>query len=56
MGLVSDTTSQRMAKRAGATVRDVAASHAVYVSQPGVVASLIEEAMAKSVDGAVRDL
>jgi pimeloyl-ACP methyl ester carboxylesterase len=32
---------QRMARRAGATITEVAASHAVYVSQPGVVADTI---------------
>ena len=43
-----------MAQRAGATVRDVAASHAVYVSQPDVVASLIEEAVVKSAERGAR--
>ena len=33
-----------MSKRAGATVVEVKASHAVYVSQPGEVARLIEQA------------
>jgi hypothetical protein len=33
-----------MAKRAGATVVEVKASHAVYVSQPSAVAALIEQA------------
>jgi hypothetical protein len=33
-----------MAKRAGATVVEVKGSHAVYVSQPQAVASLIEKA------------
>ena len=37
-----------MSKRAGAKVTEVKASHAVYVSQPGAVAGLIEQA-AKSV-------
>ena len=35
---------RRMAKRAGATVVEVKSSHAVYVSQPQVVAHIIEEA------------
>ena len=34
-----------MSKRAGSTVVEVAGSHAIYVSQPNVVASLIEEAV-----------
>jgi hypothetical protein len=33
-----------MARRAGATVTEVAGSHAVYVSQPKAVAALIEKA------------
>jgi len=33
-----------MSKRAGATVTEVAGSHAVYVSQPAAVAMLIEQA------------
>jgi pimeloyl-ACP methyl ester carboxylesterase len=33
-----------MAKRAGSTVVEVAGSHAIYVSQPTVVAKLIEDA------------
>jgi len=34
-----------MSKRAGSTVSEVAGSHAVYVSQPKAVASLIEKAV-----------
>ena len=37
-------SEQFMAKRAGATVVEIKASHAVYVSQPQAVASLIEKA------------
>lgn len=33
-----------MAKRAGATVVEVKASHAFYISQPSAVAALIEQA------------
>ena len=33
-----------MSKRAGSTVVEVKGSHAIYVSQPGAVAKLIEEA------------
>jgi hypothetical protein len=33
-----------MSKRAGSTVVEVKGSHAVYVSQPEAVASLIEKA------------
>jgi len=33
-----------MSKRAGATVLEVKGSHAIYVSQPQAVASLIEKA------------
>ncbi|MEV6412991.1 hypothetical protein [Kribbella sp. NPDC051718] len=34
-----------MAKRAGATVREVPGSHSVYVSQPQAVADLIQTAV-----------
>jgi tartrate dehydratase beta subunit/fumarate hydratase class I family protein len=37
-----------MAKRASSTIVEVKDSHAIYVSQPGAVAALIEQA-AKSV-------
>jgi len=42
-----------MAKRAGANVQEVKESHAVYVSQPPAVASLIEKAP-KSVGATVK--
>jgi pimeloyl-ACP methyl ester carboxylesterase len=37
-----------MSKRAGATVVEVTGSHAIYVSQPKVVADLIEQAATKA--------
>lgn len=37
-----------MAQRAGATIREIPGSHAVYVSNPGAVAALIEEAAGKA--------
>jgi hypothetical protein len=33
-----------MSKRAGSTIVEVAGSHAIYVSQPGTVATLIKTA------------
>jgi pimeloyl-ACP methyl ester carboxylesterase len=36
-----------MSKRAGSTVVEVAGSHAIYVSQPNAVASIIEQAAGK---------
>jgi hypothetical protein len=36
-----------MAKRAGATTVEIAGSHAVYVSQPDAVASVIAKAAQK---------
>ena len=42
-----------MAKRAGASVVEVAGSHAIYVSQPGAVAALIAQA-AESLTPAAR--
>jgi pimeloyl-ACP methyl ester carboxylesterase len=42
--MIPPEAQRAMAARAGATVADVAASHAVYVSQPGAVAELIVKA------------
>jgi hypothetical protein len=42
-----------MSKRAGATVVEATGSHAIYVSQPQAVASVIENA-AKGVGAATR--
>jgi len=42
--MIPPPAQQFMAKRAGATVTEVAGSHAVYVSQPKAVAALIEKA------------
>ncbi|HTU67484.1 MAG TPA: alpha/beta hydrolase [Steroidobacteraceae bacterium] len=44
--MIPPDAQRGMAARAGAKVSAVAASHAVYVSKPGVVAALIEEAAA----------
>jgi pimeloyl-ACP methyl ester carboxylesterase len=46
--MIPPQAQRSMAKRARATVQEVNGSHAVYVSQPSAVASLIEKA-AKSV-------
>jgi len=46
--MIPPQAQRSMAKRAGANVQEVKGSHAVYVSQPSAVASLIEKA-AKSV-------
>ena len=42
-----------MSRRAGSTVVEVKGSHAIYISQPGVVAALIEQA-AEGVSGSAR--
>ncbi len=42
---------QHMAKRAGAQVTDVAASHALYVTQPGVVSDVIVTAARNAAAG-----
>jgi pimeloyl-ACP methyl ester carboxylesterase len=42
--MIPPDAQRAMAKRAGATVIEVKGSHAVYVSQPGAVAALIEQA------------
>jgi pimeloyl-ACP methyl ester carboxylesterase len=43
-GMIPPPAQRSMAERAGASISEVAASHAVYVSQPAVVASLIKQA------------
>jgi hypothetical protein len=42
--MIPPPAQRMMAKRAGATVVEVAGSHAIYVSKPEVVAKLIEQA------------
>jgi len=42
--MIPPPAQQFMSKRAGSTVIEVAGSHAIYVSQPGAVAKLIETA------------
>jgi len=42
--MIPPDAQRAMSKRAGATVVEVTGSHAIYVSQPGPVAKLIEEA------------
>jgi pimeloyl-ACP methyl ester carboxylesterase len=42
--MIPPPAQQFMAQRAGATVSEIAGSHAVYVSQPNAVAALIEKA------------
>jgi len=44
--MIPPAAQRSMSQRAGATVTEVAASHSVYVSQPEMVASLIEQAAA----------
>ena len=46
--MIPPDAQRAMSKRAGSTVVEVKGSHAIYVSQPKAVASLIEQA-AKSV-------
>src|SRR6185312_3592642 len=42
--MIPPPAQQKMSGRAGSTVEEVSASHAVYVSQPAAVAALIEKA------------
>jgi len=42
--MIPVAAQRTMAKRAGSTVVEVRGSHAIYVSQPGAVAALIEQA------------
>lgn len=50
--MIPPDAQRAMSKRAGSTVVEVKGSHSIYVSQPGAVASLIEQA-AKSLAMAV---
>jgi pimeloyl-ACP methyl ester carboxylesterase len=45
--MIPPDAQRAMSKRAGSTVVEVKASHAVYVSQPDAVAALIEQAANK---------
>jgi pimeloyl-ACP methyl ester carboxylesterase len=45
--MIPPAAQRLMSKRAGSTVVEVAGSHAIYVSQPKAVASLIERAAAE---------
>jgi pimeloyl-ACP methyl ester carboxylesterase len=51
--MIPPPAQRLMSKRAGSTVVEVAGSHAIYVSQPGAVAALIEKA-AKEVKTAAK--
>ena len=42
--MIPPAAQRAMSKRAGSTVVEVKGSHAIYVSQPGAVAALIEQA------------
>ena len=42
--MIPPPAQRMMAERAGATTTEVPGSHAIYVSQPGAVASLIAQA------------
>jgi pimeloyl-ACP methyl ester carboxylesterase len=44
--MIPPPAQRLMSERAGATVVEVAGSHAIYVSQPRAVAALIESAAA----------
>jgi hypothetical protein len=44
--MIPPDAQRAMANRAGATIREVVGSHAVYVSQPEAVADVIEQAAA----------
>jgi len=45
--MIPPAAQRFMSKRAGSTVVEVAGSHAIYVSQPNAVASIIEKAAGK---------
>ena len=42
--MIPPAAQRMMAERAGATITEAPGSHAIYVSQPGAVATLITQA------------
>jgi pimeloyl-ACP methyl ester carboxylesterase len=52
--MIPPPAQQAMAKRAGAIVQEIPASHAVYVSRPRDVAAFIEKAARQAVAGKAR--
>ena len=52
--MIPPDAQRAMAKRAGATVIETPGSHAVYVSQPQAVTSLIDQAVMGSIDARMR--
>jgi hypothetical protein len=42
--MIPPSLQREMSKRAGSTVVETPGSHSIYVSQPGVVADLVERA------------
>ena len=42
--MIPPAAQREMSERAGATVEEAAASHAIYVSQPAAVAELVKKA------------
>jgi pimeloyl-ACP methyl ester carboxylesterase len=51
--MIPPAAQRQMSARAGATVVEVAGSHAIYVSQPAAVAELIETAVNATIPAAV---
>ena len=52
--MIPPRAQRAMSQRAGAITEEVAGSHAVYVSQPQAVASVIEKAAVGAMAGATR--
>jgi hypothetical protein len=46
--MITHAAQRLMSKRVGATIVEVAGSHAIYVSRPDAVAALIERAAGES--------
>jgi pimeloyl-ACP methyl ester carboxylesterase len=47
-GMIPPPAQRTMSERAGSTVVEAAGSHAIYVSQPAAVASLIQQAASEA--------
>jgi hypothetical protein len=52
--MIPPDAQRAMAKRAGSSAAEVKGSHAVYVSQPQAVVSLIEKAAAGAIAAATK--
>ena len=51
--MIPPSAQREMSARAGSNVTEVAASHSIYVSQPGAVAELVKAAVDATIPAAI---